>query len=426
MKTFSLLSLIAVLMNFAMPVNAASTKVPSASFRAFDQRAKSGEHLNVVFFGASLTWGANASDPMHTSYRANVARKMEARYPKARFHFFDAAIGGTGSQLGIFRLKRDVLARKPDLVFLDFSANDNIYEATPESLSPYESIVRRLVLQGVPVVQVIFPFKWNVKAGEMPKMKRRAAHLAIARAYQIPVGDAIELANKRVENGAATLDELWPFDGVHPGDKGYSLFAEAAWSAFQNGVQRKLVCMAPAQMLNTQTYMTTARVRLSSLSLPAGWSVGRPNRVSAYFDFLMSRWLDDEVVASSFKDAMGEDGKTQRVPQAALRFSAHFRGDTVCLFGETTTQSGKYRVYIDSKLQSHLAPDGKTSLAEFDAGDFARRIGGNGHNFQVLATGLDAGVLHSLEIEPIFEEGKEQELRFESICVAGGAATIER
>ena len=219
MKMLSLLNFIAavgLLINSAAvsakiaPALVVSTKAVSApSFLTFDQRARSGERLNVVFFGASLTWGANASDPLQTSYRADVARKFEAKYPGAHFKFYDGAIGGTGSQLGIFRLDRDVLRHHPDLVFLDFSANDNIYEATPESLAPYEAIVRRLIVEAhCPVVQVIFPFQWNVKPGEMQKMKRRDAHLAIARAYHLPVGDAIELANRRVESGAATLDEL--------------------------------------------------------------------------------------------------------------------------------------------------------------------------------------------------------------------------
>ena len=69
----------------------------AASFADFDRRARAGERLEVVFFGASLTWGANASDPLRTSYRAEVARRLEREYPEARFQFHDAAIGGTGS-----------------------------------------------------------------------------------------------------------------------------------------------------------------------------------------------------------------------------------------------------------------------------------------------------------------------------------------
>src|SRR5438128_3337922 len=122
MKRQSFLSLIVSILLAPAILYAASP-----SFADFDRRAKAGERLNVVFFGASLTWGANATDPNLTSYRGAIARKFEAAYPKAHFHFWDAAIGGTGSQLGVFRFDRDVLSHEPDLVCLDFSANDDIY-----------------------------------------------------------------------------------------------------------------------------------------------------------------------------------------------------------------------------------------------------------------------------------------------------------
>jgi len=85
-------------------LNIGAQAAPTPSFADFDQRAKAGEHLNVVFFGASLTWGSNATDPQLTSYRARVSQQMTKAYPQAHFTFRDAAIGGTGSQLGVFRL----------------------------------------------------------------------------------------------------------------------------------------------------------------------------------------------------------------------------------------------------------------------------------------------------------------------------------
>jgi hypothetical protein len=36
----------------------------------------------------------------------------------------NAAIGGTGSDLGVFRLKHDVLDHDPDLLFVEFAVND--------------------------------------------------------------------------------------------------------------------------------------------------------------------------------------------------------------------------------------------------------------------------------------------------------------
>ena len=385
------------------------------SFVTFDARAKAGERLNVVFFGASLTWGANATDPQLTSYRALVGQRLEQRYPNAHFRFWDAAIGGTGSQLGLFRLERDCLKRKPDLVFVDFSANDDIHSATPETLASYEAIVRRLVNQGIPVVQVVFPFKWNVAAGKLDDFKRRDAHHAISKAYHTPIGDAIELAQRRVREKATTLDELWPVDGVHPGDVGYALFADAAWDAFVVAVEKKQVCKSPEKMLHADTYMTSSRTRISSLGpLPAGWKVGRPNVVSAYFDMLMSRWLDDEVVARPAKVAAASP--------AIGRLRFRFTGSMAMLFGESTPASGKYRAYIDGKLVQKKSDDGKSTQSEFDAGHLGRLVKGNTHLAQVIAEGLDPAVEHTLEIEAVLNA--EQELRIESICVAGGTARV--
>ncbi|MCY3023352.1 MAG: SGNH/GDSL hydrolase family protein [Planctomycetota bacterium] len=405
----------------------------SPAFKEFDRRAKAGERLIVVFFGASLTWGANASDPQLTSYRALIGRRLEEAYPQARFRFYDAAIGGTGSQLGVFRFEREVLRRKPDLVFLDFSANDDIYGNDAETLASYESLVRRTILDAkAPIVEVIFPFMWNVSGGSLGGMKRRDAHIAIGKAYNVPVGDAIALAQQRVKAKETTIAQLWPFDGVHPGDAGYVLFADAAWQAFQSGVEQGLVCTPPEKMLNPDTYMKNARVRISTLGeLPQGWRVGVPNPVSAFFDMLMSRWLDDETIASNRKEVT-ENGKKKPVPQDVARLKVKFSGSMVMLYGEATPKSCKYRAYIDGKLVEHQEGQKKDVLQEFDGGKLSKLVKGNTHHAQVIATGLDPAIEHTLEIEPVFAADPqplaagdgEQELRLESICVAGGQATV--
>jgi len=406
---------------------AAPTRSPS--FAEFDQRAQAGERLNVVFFGASLTWGANACDPNRTSYRARVAERLEAKYPQARFKFYDAAIGGTGSQLGVFRIDRDVLARRPDLVFVDFSANDDIYSENRETLASYEAILHRLVSEArCPVVQVIFPFKWDVARKTTDGMKRRDAHLAISRAYNTPVGDAIALAIERVGNGTTSLERLWPVDGVHPCDEGYVLFADAAWAALQGAVGQGQVCRVAQPMLYGEAYLKSVRMPLVKLGpLPAGWKAGKPNVSSAYFDFLMSRWLDSETIASRPSPAQSPEPATPeaKAPDAKTPepFRAQFRGSMVMFFGETTKTSGKYRVRIDGQVVRYRLPKSTETLDLFDAGQFARRTGGNGHHAQVIATGLDMAATHTLAIEPVLEPGEE--LRLESICVAGKEAAVE-
>ena len=410
-----------------LPVPWLESVTRTASCGDFDHCASAGGFLDVVFFGASLTWGANATDPNLTSYRGVIARRLEERYPRARFRFYDAAIGGTGSQLGVFRLERDVLRRKPDLVFLDFSANDDIYSDTPETLASYEAIVRRLVAEAkAPVVMVIFPFQWNVAQGNTNGMKRRDAHLRIADAYNVPVGDAITLGQRRVKEGTMAIPEIWPTDGVHPGDSGYWMFANAAWGAFLDGVEKKRVCSAPPKMLHADTYMTSARVRLSTLGkLPAGWRVGSPNLTSAWYDALMSRWLDDVVIAANRSKAVDPATKKESTaPQKVERLRVRFNGSMALLFGEKTPKSCRYRVWLDGKIVEHKEGQPPKVLDSFDAS--SKQFGGNVHLTQVIAEGLDPKADHTLEVEPLFAGDEEQELRIESLCVAGGAAKVWR
>lgn len=257
-------------------------------------------------------------------------------------------------------------------------------------------------------------------------MKGRDAHLAIAKAYGVPVGDAIVLAQQRVAAKAITIPEIWPTDGVHPGNRGYGIFADAAWDAYRDAVKRAVVCKAPTKMMHADTYMTSARVRISSLGkLPQGWRVGAPNLVSAWFDALMSRWLDDEVIASSHGDAVDPKTKKKtRVPQKVEPLRAKFRGSMLMLFGEKTQKSCAFRVLVDGQVVEHQHWRTKKMVKEFEGS--AKRFGGNTHLSQVVKTGLDPNVEHTLEVVPVFEGGAEQELRLESICVAGAGARVWR
>ena len=43
----------------------------------------------------------------------------------------------------------------------------------------------------------------------------------------------------------------------------------------------------------------------------------------------------------------------------------------------------------------------------------------NTHLSQLIAIGLDPKITHELTLEPVFEKGSKQELRFESLSIAG-------
>ena len=367
---------------------------PSPDFATFDKKARRGEALCVIFLGGSLTWGAQSTNPMEKSYRALVEKKLIATYPRAHFRFWDAAIGGTGSQLASFRLERDVLSKMPDLAFLEFTINDDPYpEPSLSRLASYESLVRRLVQAGISVVQVILPAKKDVLSNP-PGRPLDPKHKEIAAAYGLPVADAVALVKQRVAKGEATADQLWdlPEDGTHPGDAGYALYAEAAWSAFERAVSANSQCRIPEKMIHAETYMTVNRFRLASLPhLPEGWAPGKPHRNAVAFDFVCSKWMEDLMIA-------GDN---------AAPLQLKVQASDIMIFGEMTKKSGSFQVRIDGG-------EAKTYSARCDDG--------NMRLVAMIAEGLDSSREHEIEITPDLKPGEE--LRVESICAAGAPATV--
>lgn len=306
---------------FAVVSVAADAFARTASFAEFDVRAKAGERLNVVYFGASLMYSANASDPPTTGFRGLMSEYLEKRYPRAHFRFHDAAIGGTPSKLGLLRLKRDVLDRNPDLVFLDFVCNDGGDNVNPDNTCAYEQILRTLIGAGVAVEQVFFTFRWWMDGDDYDRnVPRQRLYRNLAESYQTPYSDTQCLIRAKLRNGETTLERIWPIDGGHPTDYGYSLFFEAAKDAFEKAVEMKTVC----RVCGDPVYGSVEDVRRQHLStlyenLPAGWTVDKTFRTSMWFDGLSSRWLGDTVV---------------RIAGGAPAVTAVFRGNWFAFFGE--------------------------------------------------------------------------------------------
>lgn len=291
-----------------------------ASFAKFDARARAGESLTVAYFGCSLMWSANASEPNETGFRGLMSRYLEKRYPKAHFRFVDASVGGTGAMLGVFRLERDVLSRQPDLVFLDFACNDGWDGMALATTCCYESILRRLVGDGVPVMQMFFTFRFWLEGSLEPGAEtavhqRIVPYRRLAEAYATGVGDVYRdsplVADLR--SGKTTFDAVWPIDGGHPADLGYRYFAEAGIAGFERAVREGTVCRVPEKPV----FGTVADVQRLDLSRkerkerkgicgngfvadanPNSWHKALTYRTSLWYDGLSSRWMDDVLVFS--------------------------------------------------------------------------------------------------------------------------------
>ena len=389
-------------------VSCLHAEVVPTGFAEFDQKARAGEKLTVVFFGASLTWGAVASDPETTSFRGLMAAKFREYYPAAKFTFVDAAIGGTDSVLGAFRLDRDVLAKKPDLVFVDFSANDSLEWAKPKTVRAYEGIIHRLVSEArVPVVQMIFPFKSHAIGNQA--LFRLEAHRKISEAYQTGWGDAVTHLRERIASGELDSALLWGKDTVHPLDAGYQEFAAVGWKAYLQAVEEKRVCRLPEAMIFGPTFTSVARVEWALLQPREPWKAAAPSGEGPLHDMLMNRWLDSVV-----EIRMSEAGEGPAL-------SAMVQGEVVLLWGESNSDGLRYKVHLDGKEVAIPGSKEKT----VDSGLLGRRLGGNVHHAKVILEDLDPSRVYRVDIFPILEgESSQGVLRLESLCVAGQPAKV--
>ena len=367
----------------------------SASFGDFDARAKAGEKLTVAFFGGSLTWSANATEPNVTGFRGLMAKYLTEKYPEAHFTFVDAAIGGTGSNLGMFRLERDVLSKKPDLVFLDFACNDGGENTAIAPTCCYEYLLREMIARGICVQQMFFTFKDWTKPGAMPSKEhpRRDVYWQLAKAYGTPVGDVYETPLwKRMNAGEVPVDKVWPIDGGHPDDIGYRMFADAGIAGFEKAIREGAVCRVPEKPV-FGTVRDVRRWNPVDGTLPKGWARKLTYRTSLWYDGLPSRWMEDVAAFSG----------AERSP-LMVEAPGNFFG----IFGEADEKA----------LTAEIASDGK-KVAAFNGYHRA----GPGRLFiwrNVLLGGWEAGesCSHRFTVDPIPSADGKGEFRIGSICTA--------
>ena len=112
----------------SLPINAQETRNKKASvFRMteFHQRCglpnvfykiKTQRQVRIGYIGGSIT---EAKD----GWRDITFNWFRLTYPQTAFYQVNATIGGTGSNLGVFRMEHDVFTGKPYLLFVEFAVN---------------------------------------------------------------------------------------------------------------------------------------------------------------------------------------------------------------------------------------------------------------------------------------------------------------
>lgn len=255
---------------------------------AFYRRGEQGERLRIAFLGGSITWGATATDPLKTSWRARVTRHFERRFPRAHIQGIDAAIGGTPSQLGVFRMDRDVLPYHPDLTFVEFTVNDGTTATSQETM---EGIVRKLhhANPRMAIVLVIIGAGYDYQ-----DCGNRERHLQLAGYYGLPVVDVCQAVQRKVRGG---LDpHAFLHDGCHPNDAGYRLYADLIQRQIDRLAARPGVPTRwPTRALTANRFETARMLELAQQADQGGWQSAQPAVTGTWFDHQPSRWLSTAI-----------------------------------------------------------------------------------------------------------------------------------
>lgn len=251
-------------------------------------KLEAGETVRIAYLGGSIT--------AQPGWRPKSLTWFQEQYPHAEVSEINAAIGGTGSGLGVFRLEQDVLQHMPDLLFVEFAVNDN--GQPPEKIfRSMEGIVRK-TWRVNPETDICFVY--TIAHNMLPtfadgKFPRTASVFeAIADHYGIPSihlgydvakqsreGTVVFKAPKpKTDEEEAALEGkiLFSSDGVHPHvDGGHDLYLDAIARSMpviegqrQPGPHELITPIKPDNWENARL------VPLDRATLSAGWATLDP------------------------------------------------------------------------------------------------------------------------------------------------------
>jgi len=338
----SLLSLIAgTLCNAddAYPLREAVECHPRAGLPNIFAKIQAGETIKIAYLGGSITAASG--------WRIQSREWLAKTYPDADFEEIHAAIGGTGTDLGVFRLGNDVLRHKPDLLFVEFAVNDG--GTKPEQIhKAMEGIVRQ-TWQANPATDICFvytvsePLLPDLKAGKMPRaasaMEELADHYAIPSIHfgveivRLLESEVLVFKAPKPADLATAKPMIFSSDGVHPHvETGHKLYTEAiarCWPA----IEAAGGAAAPHEVgepLRDDNWENAKQVPITAAMLKGEWK-----KLPADHD--VAKWFTRNMPAVHQAQSAG----------STLTFS--FTGTTAAVFDIVGPDAGQIDIQVDEE-----------------------------------------------------------------------------
>ncbi|MGD0089334.1 MAG: GDSL-type esterase/lipase family protein [Planctomycetota bacterium] len=178
-------------------------------------KARRGEAVTIGVIGGSITQGA-AATKAEFRYGDRISKWWRDTFPKATVEFVNAGIGATGSNFGALRVQRDLLARNPDVVIVEYGVNDGNDKGCAETL---EGVVRQILRQpNHPAVLLLFMMHQG--GGNAQEW-----HGKVGKHYGLPMVSLRDALWPEIKAGRLRWEEVVA-DTVHPNDRGHDYAAQ--------------------------------------------------------------------------------------------------------------------------------------------------------------------------------------------------------
>jgi hypothetical protein len=299
-----------------------------------------GKEARVAYLGGSIT---NAP-----GWRVLSLKWLQQKYPNAKLSEIHAAVSGTGSDFGAFRVGREALDRKPDLLFVEFAVNDG--GAAPERIArAMEGIVRQ-TWRANPETDICFVYtlgNFDLETLQGGHYQRSAATMErVAEHYAIPsIHFGVEVARlhkegklvftaplPKTEQERAALNGKIVFagDAVHPHvETGHPLYLasiQRAWPLFGKATAKPHALPAP---LDPGNWENAEIVPIAAIDREGDWQKLPAN--------------SPQGKSAGGSNDIWSAGKAG----AALTF--RFTGRTFGLYGLKGPDAGQFRVTVDDE-----------------------------------------------------------------------------
>lgn len=313
----------------------------------FFEKVANGEEIRVAYLGGSIT-AANG-------WRVKSLKWLKEQYPEASFSEINAAIGGTGSNLGVFRLEQDVLSHKPDLLFVEFAVNDGSAPADRIQRA-MEGIVRQ-TWSADPATDICFiytlaePMLLDYKEGNFPASAR--AMESVADHYKIPsISFGPEVAKQVTDSSLIFTGKADPAkpgqrfftdDAVHPNDTGHDIYQEV--------VARNLTAMKDQGKGGPHKFAGVDPLRADN------WENARIIPITR--SMLKGKWTKLDAtqpgLAKRFQNRLPELWKAE-APGASIEFA--LEGTVAQIYGLYGPDGGELEIQVDEEpTKKHLLFD---------------------------------------------------------------------